>query len=377
MMVRPATLLAICAVVALGGYESVAGEDFSLTDLRCEYRVDPLGIDVVKPRLSWVLESNQRGQKQTAYRVLVASSPKGLEAGKGDLWDSGKVDSDRTIHVAYAGKPLTSRMRCWWNVRVWDKDGKESAESKPGMWSMGLLRPGEWEAQWIADPRDARVNENGPLPATILRKSFAVDGAVKRATVHVSGMGLYELHLNGKRVGDRLLAPEFTMYGKRVQYQTFDVTGLLVPGDNAVGAILGDGWNGEYFFGMPLSQAQRPFQGRRGLVMRLDIELANGKTQTLVTDKSWRSTRDGPIRSGSLYDGEVYDARMEMPGWDKAGFDDALWHPALIADYFADVNLVWQRNEPIRVVKELKPVKLTEPRLNSGFTGTDSIGTDR
>jgi len=230
------------------------------------------------------------------------------------------------------------------------------------MWSMGLLAPGDWIAQWIADPKDSPASEAGPMPATMLRKSFAVDGPVKQATVSVTGLGLYDLHLNGRRVGDHILAPEFTMYGRRVQYQTFDITDLVVSGDNAVGAVLADGWNGEYFFGMPMRQAQRPFGGERGFIMRLDIERADGTTQTIATDKSWRSTRDGPMRFASLYDGEVYDARMEMPGWDKPGFDDMLWHQAAVAGAFDDANLVWQRNEPIRVTKELKPVKLTEPK---------------
>ena len=253
-------------------------------------------------------------------------------------------------------------MRCWWKVRAWDRDGHASDWSAPAIWSMGLLQPGDWQAQWIAGAKDRPGNEAGPLPATMLRKSFAVDGPVKRATAYVSGLGLYELHLNGRRVGDHLLAPEFTSYDKRIQYQTFDVSDLIARGDNAVGAILGDGWHGEYFFGMPLKQAQRPFQGQRGFILRLEIELADGTTQTIVTDGTWRSTRDGPIRSSSLYRGEVYDARMEMPGWDSAGFDDSRWDPAIVVERFAGANLVWQRNEPIRVVKDLAAVKMTEPK---------------
>ncbi|MHC4251894.1 MAG: family 78 glycoside hydrolase catalytic domain, partial [Planctomycetota bacterium] len=329
--------------------------------LRCEYRVDPLGIDVVEPRLSWVPVSSRRGQKQTAYRVLVAGSPEALASDVGDLWDSGKVESDRTIHVVYEGKPLESRMHCWWKVRVWDMDGKPSPWSEPAMWSMGLLEPGDWKAQWIADVKDSPCSEAGPMPATMLRKAFAVDGPVKRATVHVTGLGLYELWLNGRRVGEQLLAPEFTVYDRRVQYQTVDVTDLVAPGENAAGAILADGWHGQYFFGMPMRQAERPFGGRRGFLMRLDVELADGRTQTIVTDSSWRSTRDGPMRSAGLYTGEVYDARMEMPGWAEAGFDGGTWNQAVIADYMAGARPVWQRNEPIAVVKEFAPVSMTEP----------------
>jgi len=357
-------LSVVCAMLALGvcaAAATAAADGLAVTDLRCEYRVNPLGVDVARPRLSWVLRSDQRGQRQTAYRVLVAGGRETLRRGEGDLWDSGKVESDRTVHVVYGGRPLVSCMRCFWKVRVWDEAGRPSAWSEPAVWAMGLLERGDWNARWIADARDAAVNEAGPLPATMLRKSFTIDGRVERATVYVTGLGLYELHLNGRKVGDQLLAPEFTMYDCRVQYQAFDVTDLVASGENAVGAILADGWNGEYFFGMPLRQAQRPFGGRRGLIMRLDVRRADGTTHTIVTDPSWRSTREGPIRAASLYDGEVYDARMEMPGWDKPGFDDRLWRPAVEADYMVGANLVWQPNEPIRVVKTIEPVKMTEP----------------
>jgi len=361
-MKRLLTILTVCVSAGLGMCAVPADDSISAEKLRCEYRVNPLGIDVVKPRFNWIVQSNRRGQRQTAYRVLVSSSPEKLNAGEGDLWDSGKVESDRTIHVVYAGKALESGMRCWWKVRVWDAGGKASAWSKPASWSMGLLKVADWKGKWIADAGDSPGSEAGPMPATMLRKSFKIYGPVKRATVHVSGLGVYELRLNGKRVGDSILAPGFTMYRRRIQYQTFDVTGLLAPGDNVAGAILGDGWNGEYFFGMPMKQTQRPFAGRRGFIMQLDIELVGGKTQTIVTDKSWRSTRNGPLRTASLYDGELYDGRMEMPGWYKSGFDDKNWRQAVIADYLTGANLVWRRNEPIRVVKELKAIKLTEPK---------------
>lgn len=357
-MKQLAMILLACMMSALGGCVVTTGSSVSVKELRCEYRVNPLGIDVVKPRLSWVLESSQRGQIQSAYQILVAGSE---GKNQGDLWDTGKVNSYESIQVIYAGKNLKSRMRCWWKVRVWDKDGKASAWSGPAMWSMGLLTPGDWKAQWIANAKADPGSKSGPMPATMVRKSFTIDGPIKRATVYVTGLGLYELHLNGQRAGDHILPPEFTVYDKRIQYQTLDVTDLVVSGDNTVGAILGDGWHGDRFFGMP-PPGKRPFKGQRGFIMRLDIEPVDGKTQTIVTDKSWRCMSDGPIRSGSIYDGEVYDARKEMPGWDSSGFDDSVWGQAVIADYLAGANLVWQRNEPIRVVKELKPVKMTEPK---------------
>jgi len=363
-------MVSACTLFFFGGCGVPGYKDVTVKDLRCEYRVNPLGIDVVKPRLSWVLESSRRGQKQNAYRVLAASSKENLKKNKGDLLDTGKVQSDQSIHVEYSGKPLKSRMRCYWKVKVWDKDGKDSAWSQPARWSMGLLSPSDWQAQWIGlppDPNNAKLADEAhkskmpaPLPSPFLRKSFRVDDQVRRATVYVTALGLYELHINGKRVGDHILAPEITVHAKRVQYQTYDVTDQIVAGANVIGAILGRGWYAGRFW-QTLPPSQRPFGGQLGLILRLDIELADGRTQTVVTDQSWRFRDDGPIRYNSLYDGEMYDARRKMPGWDTSVFDDSDWQTPHILD-IADVNLVWQRNEPIRVVKELTPIRLTEPK---------------
>jgi len=358
-MKRVVLVLTVCVLSSFAG---AAETGVSPARLRCEYRINPLGIDVVKPRLNWIVLSDAAGQKQTAYRILAATSPEKLTAHTGDLWDSGEIKSDQTTHVVYNGKQLTSGMRCFWKVRIRGANGKASYWSKPASWSMGLLKPSDWKAKWIAAQEDSPASEAGVMPATMLRKSFKIAGPIKRATVHVSGLGVYDLHINGKKVGDSLLAPGFTMYRSRVQYQTFDVTKMLAEGDNAAGAILSDGWNGEYFFGMPMRQTQRPFEGRRGFIMQLEVELAAGKTQMILSDKSWRSTRNGPMRVASLYDGERYDGRMAMPGWDKPGFDDKRWNQAVLATYLDKANLVWRRNEPIRVVRELKPVKLTEPK---------------
>jgi alpha-L-rhamnosidase len=288
-------LVLVLTVCMLSPLAQAADQGVSPGRLRCEYRINPLGVDVVKPRFNWIVLSDAAGQKQTAYRLLAASSQEKLTADTGDLWDSGKIESDQTTHVVYKGKQLKSEMRCWWKVRIWGADGKASDWSKPAMWSMGLLKQSDWKAKWIAAAEDSPASEAGVMPATMLRKSFKITGPIKRATVHVSGLGVYDLHINGKRVGDSILAPGFTMYRSRVQYQTFDVTELLTEGDNAAGAVLSDGWNGEYFFGMPMRQTQRPFEGRRGFIMQLEVELADGKTQTILTDKSWRST---PSASG-------------------------------------------------------------------------------
>ena len=326
------------------------------TQLRCEYALNPLGIGVVRPRLSWVLVSDERAQVQTAYRVLVASCEANLAANKGDLWDSGKVLSDQSIHVVYGGRPLQSRMRALWKVRAWDKDGKPSAWSEHATWQMGLLKPTDWKAKWIGA---------GQPSSAMVRKTFHLTSPVKRATASVSALGLYQLTLNGNRVGDHVLAPEWTDYHKRVQYQTYDVTEMLHPGENTIGAMLGEGW---YAGRIGISHIVAPGGPQRGFygddpwfLLQMEIELANGSTQIIVSDQSWKATTEGPVRSACILDGEVYDARMEMPGWDRQSFDDSSWKAVESKSQIA-ARLVAQANEPIRIVEELKPVALTEPK---------------
>ena len=206
--------LGLVCLVLFTSLAAAAGPDVGL--LRCEYRDNPLGIDTPQPRLSWQMAGRgqgpgARGQRQTAYQIVVASTPELLAQGQGDLWDSGKVASDQSLQVAYAGKPLPSRQQCHWKVKVWSGAGEGSA-SKPALWSMGLLGPEAWQAKWIGSPTAAIVE-----PVPLLRKTFALDKPIKRATAHVSGLGYYELSINGKKVGDHELDPKFTRYDRRVQ----------------------------------------------------------------------------------------------------------------------------------------------------------------
>ncbi len=507
-------------------------------EVHCEYRVNPQGIDNPNPRLNWTIASNQRGDIQTAYQVLVASSEASLAADKGDLWDSGRVPSNQSVDVTYAGKPLLSRTLCFWKVRVWDGDGKPSKWSRPASWSMGLLNRSDWSAQWISDsvladpanrpltpihcyrsnlasrpdttnwiildlasvrqmdavdiiparpPKehfdfrtpmfplrfkveaaskpdfsDAKlmVDQTGsdfpnprsnscrfsfpptteryvrltvtrlscwdaqeyglalgglavfdgsnsiavgahvecsdsmetqlwskqflvdghaavalaadaPALATampdvpakstvsrvpVLRREFEVAGKVKRATLYVTARGFYEVHINGKKVGDELLAPGFTDYDARLQYQTYDVTGLLHRGQNGIGALLGYGW---YAGHMNLHDLRCIYGYFPQFLAQLEIELTDGTTMTIATDGQWRSTLDGPIRWSDLLDGEGYDCRREMPGWDKAGFDDHDWSPVWTQPRNG-VPLVSQFCQPVREISELKPVSVRE-----------------
>ncbi|HWP42033.1 MAG TPA: glycoside hydrolase family 78 protein [Blastocatellia bacterium] len=329
------------------------------SSLRCEYLVSPLAVEAREPRLSWIVESDVRGARQTAYQIIVASSASNLARNRGDLWDTGKVASARTIQIAYKGKPLGSRQECFWKVRVWDQNDRVSPWSKPERWMMGLMEPSDWSARWIGD----RMPSVEDVSATMLRREFRLGSKVKRAIIYSSALGVYELHLNGRRVGDSILAPEFTDYHTRTQYQAYDVTSLLVPGQNAIGAVLGDGW---YAGGVGLAQAlikkSRNIYGRHPrFIMQLEIEMVDGTRERIVTDASWRTSREGPIRSSDILNGEEYDARREMPGWDRAGFDDKNWQAADVASEVR-TRLVAQPNEPIRVTREIEPVAVSEPQ---------------
>ena len=335
-------------------------------DLRCEYLNNPLGIDRTSPRLSWKLESLQpsrRGLKQRAYEILVAGSEAGLRDGLADLWDSGKVDSDESLNLVYAGKALRSSQRCWWKVRVWDQDGHPSEWSAPAVWSMGFLQVDDWKAQWIGLDGGDQTRPDDPartrLPARMLRREFDAKEQIRRATAYVSGMGFFDLYVNGARVGDRILDPALTEYSRRILYVTFDLTGQLRPGKNAVGVVLGNG----RFFAPRTKPHPVTFRnyGYPKLLFQLEIEYADGSRQTVVSDGDWKITTNGPIRASNEYDGEEYDARKEMPGWDRPGFDDSRWQTAQRVESPGG-RLEAQMLEPTRITQVLKPVSVLQTK---------------
>ncbi len=359
--------LSMCVLSSVGAEAAVCA-----TNLRCEYLVNPLGVDVAKPRLSWILESDRRGERQTAYRVLIASSAAMLANDQADLWDSGRVESDATIHVAYAGKPLPSRTQCFWKVQVWDRNGTPSPWSEPAFWAMGLLDPVDWQAQWIGaigdrkEPTeaeriglDAEKSSNPPYAATLLRKGFVLANPPVRATLYTSGLGYCEVTINGRRASDRVLDPNFTDYTKRVSYTTDDVSGLLKAGQNAVGVVLGAGW-----YDTPAADVWKfhlaPWIAPPKLLLRLEVEYADGASDAFVTDATWKVST-GPIVFNSIRGGETYDARREKPGWDEAPYDDSSWSQAVVLPTPLG-RLVSQRCPPIRVVESIRPVAFTEPK---------------
>jgi alpha-L-rhamnosidase len=339
-------LLTAFHVVALGGARRTA---VSPTDLRCEYKVDPVGIDVRRPRLSWQLTADGRGVVQAAYQVRVAEDEAELAADP--LWDTGRVESDQSIHVEYEGPALASGQRYYWQVRVWDGTGEVSGWSAPAFWEMGLLDPSDWAASWITPDWDEDVS--APQPAPMLRTTFAVEGDVRTARAYVTSLGLYEVELNGRRVGNQVFTPGWTSYDTRLQYQTYDVTDLLQPGANAVGAMLGDGWYRGY---LGWSDRRNVYGERLALLLHLRITYADGREQTVGSDASWRAT-PGPIRMSDLYNGERYDARLERPGWSTAGYDDTDWDGARVVEHPKDV-LVAPAGPPVRRIEEITPVAI-------------------
>ena len=509
---------------APSGTNAEALSTVQLVDLRCEYRGNPLGIDVLQPRLSWNIESDESGQKQTSYQVLVASSEEKLVKNAGDLWNSGKIESDQSVHVIYEGNKLTSQMHCFWKVRVWDKDGNPSSWSKPARWSMGLLDPSDWTAHWIGRDMPEKAHRNdfqfskwiwfpggnpaemtspgtcyfrrpivisggkkikkaqylitadnrfsvyvngelagkgdnakeryrfdvsallhtgknilavaatnrGPednsagligvlriefqqgdslivpmdrqwntsikkvpgwkdnefddsgwvpaqeigdcgidpwgdismtavhtrLPAYMLRNEFFITKKVKRAVAYVCGLGFFELHLNGNKVGDHVMDPGLTNYSKRLLYVTFDITDRLISGTNVIGTILG---NGRFFAPRTSMHEGMRSYGFPKLLLQMHIEYEDGTTQEIVSDESWKLTLDGPIRANNEYDGEEYDARMEQDGWDRQGFDDSEWQNARPVEPpkgFLQAQMI----EPMRVTQTIQPIGITNPK---------------
>ncbi|HEU6447221.1 MAG TPA: family 78 glycoside hydrolase catalytic domain [Verrucomicrobiae bacterium] len=490
-----------------------------ITDLRCEDMDNPRGIDATPPRLSWIMDSSEPGQKQTAYEILVASSEKNLDRDIGDLWSSGKILSDRSIQIPYAGKPLASHEQCFWKVRIWDKDGNRSSWSDTAFWTMGVLRPQDWHGQWIGmDGREktnyleganwiwyprgepeklaapgtvcfrrvvvipagrkithaewvytgdnecrgwfngfdlgarnnhhvvrddditgrlkpgstnvfaytgynrnskpagiiglltiefasgppmviptdeswkasdkeipgwnepgfddskwvaaknlgpvgmrpwgsVRVAESRRLPARYLRREFILpEKKIERATVNFCGLGLSELYINGEKIGDAVLSPAFSQYNKRAYYVTYDVTQNIREGQNAIGAILG---NGRFFADRSKVYSGTETFGWPKMLLQLNIQYTDGSTAEIVSDGSWKISVDGPIVANNDYDGEEYDARKEFHGWTKTNFNDSAWLPVEIVSAPCE-TLSAQMQEPIRVTETIKPVAMKE-----------------
>jgi len=300
-------------------------------------------VDDPQPRLSWWLDADhRRGARQTAFQVLVSSEP----GGTPHLWDTGKVSADTSTHVAYAGKPLRSRQRVWWRARVWDERGCATESTERAWWEMGLLECGDWKAQWISGTLTG--GRWTSVPAPYLRRTFFIGARVARARLYATALGVYEARLNGQRVGDLQLAPGWTDYRRRVPYQCFDITPLVVVGDNTVGAILGDGW----YCGHIAWRGRQLYGDRPKFLAQLVIDYLDGRSEIIGTDSTWKFAY-GPLLASDLLMGESYDARLEFPGWDKPGFDDRGWQLARPGNAH-EIALEAMRAPPVRALHELK-----------------------
>jgi hypothetical protein len=345
-----ATFISFCALFLLltAGTATPAKAALSPANLRCDYAVNPLGVDAPNPRLFWTVASSQRSQKQTAYEILAASSPELLAQDKGDLWNSGKVATDETIQIPYAGRTLESSQPVFWKVRVWDANGNRSAWSCPAGWTMGILKPSDWNAKWIAGATNWET--------VLLRREFAVKPGLKRALIHVCGLGQYELSLNGNKAGDDLLTPGWTKYDRTCLYDTRDITLLLHQGRNAAGLLLGNG-----MYNVPTTRFKPPGYepysfGTLQAIAQLRLEYADGSLEIIGTDNQW-DVAPGPITVSSIYGGEDFDARLVQPGWDEPAFDNYRWPPAKrVAGPGGDLKGLSCAAPPIRAFDVLKPV---------------------
>ncbi|MHC4624275.1 MAG: family 78 glycoside hydrolase catalytic domain, partial [Planctomycetota bacterium] len=327
-------------------------ESLSVDFPRCEYKTNPLGIDVEKPRLSWKITSCERAVTQSAYEIRAAAHLDDLKSGRNLLWDSGKVESNHSIHVVYEGPSLASRRRIWWQVRVWDNQGHRSDWSEPAFWEMGLLKPEDWSADWIEPNLNEDTNISNPCP--VLRREFLLaKGRLKSARAYVTCRGLYQMQINGRVVGDELFTPGWTAYLHRLQYQTYDVTELVNKGKNCVGVTLGDGWHRGR---LGWKKRRNVYDKKLASLAQIEVEYEDGSRQVVNTDSQWKAST-GPIRMSDIYNGEVYDARLEMDGWSRPGFDDKGWVGVTVASHGKNI-LVAPAGPPVRRIEEVRPVKI-------------------
>jgi alpha-L-rhamnosidase len=348
----------LCLAAILGHPAECQAARLVAETLRCEYLVNPLGIDERAPRLSWTLRSTRRGERQTAWQILAATTKRNLARNNGDLWDSGRVEGDGSIGVVYGGRPPASGQLCFWKVRVWDKDGRPSSWSDPVLWSMGLLQQEDWRGDWIGydkmrgEVKDSRLDLP---PPPYLRREFTVSKAIRRATLYATALGLVDLRLNGKLVSEDRFTPGWTDYTQRVHYRAYDVAGLLRRGRNAWGAILADGWYSGY---IGWGRARNHYGAKPRFRGQLQIDYADGSSDIIATGPEWKAS-SGPIREADFLMGESVDPRL-ISKWDQPGFDDSQWAPV---DIGAEMTPLIQAHPgpPVRSFASVTPKSIRQP----------------
>ena len=358
------------SIVLISTIPFFAKSKTQLTKLVTEYLVNPIGIDVQKPRLSWQIISDEQNVMQAAYEIRVADSPENLSRKGRLIWTTGKVTGDNSVNVEYEGPELQSMQRAYWQVRIWDNNGKVTEWSEPAFWEMGILNPGLWKASWISKVNEPETAES--KPAHYYRKEFPLSKKVKSARVYVTSKGLYQLFLNGEKVSDDLFTPGWTTYNKRLQYQVYDVTSMLKV-NNSMGAMLGDGWY-RGTIGRNKKENLYYYGDKLALFVQLQINYTDGTSELVTTDQSWKVTT-GAIIESDIYNGEIYDARKEMSGWNQPGFDDNKWEKVAVVSHSNDI-LVEQRGVPVKAIQEIQPVKsLVTPKGEMVFDmGQNMVG---
>lgn len=323
-------------------------QDLTLKDLTVDHKVNPIGSGNKQPRFSWKISGKRNNIMQTAYFIRVATDEK-FPSSK-IIWQSGKVESEESILQTYKGPDLKSGQKYFWQVKIWDNDGKETRWSQVANWETGLFSQSDWKAKWI----EMQGDTSRYSPSPYFRKEFKSDKQIISARVYVTSHGFYELHINGKRVGDQVLTPGWTSYGKRLQYQVYDVTNMIVKGNNAVGAILGDGW---YRGTLAWGKNWAVYGKNLGILFQLKISYSDGSDATIISDESWKVSNKGAIRMNDIYNGETYDATKIFTGWSIPGYNDKDWQNVIIGQY-TNVNLIASEGAPVRKIQEIKPIKI-------------------
>lgn len=348
------------------------------TELTCEYSQNTV-TDIQNPRLSWINCNRHvvNGAAQTAYRIQV-SKDKGFD---NLVWDSGMELSDRSAFITYEGRPLESRTTYWWRVKVWDQDNKETGWSRPVSWHMGILTEDEWKGQWIGAPWQGNDSydftgekADAVVPAPLIRKEFTLTKPVKEARFYGTGLGYFELYLNGMRIGEDYFSPNQTNYDKRakldtryisvtdpfeeylVMYLTYDLTDMVRKGGNAFGVILGNGFYDLVEHWPPMGYGSPRFIGQ------IEVTYKDGSKEIIASDQSWKIEKSA-IVSDQIYLGEHYDARLEHEGWSEAGYDDSAWAEAALKPAPCG-RLVPQNGPADRIVERYEPVSIE--RLENG-----------
>ena len=325
----------------------------SIKKIRCEYKKNPIGIDVVRPRISWQISTKVSGIVQTSYRIQVSKDDDNFN---NIVWDTGIEYSQQSIHIEYSGNILKSRSRYYYRIQICDNKGNDSGWSETAFWEMGLLSISEWVASWITSDNSEENFRKDECP--LLRNEIKVNGKIKAARIYATALGLYELYINGKRVDDNLFTPGWTSYNKRLQYQTYDVINLLTKGNNVIGAMLSNGW---YKGNLAWEDSKNLYGDKRALLLQLHITYEDGREEVIISDDNWKVST-GTILMSEIYHGEVYDATLEKEGWNTPYFDDCEWEKAKFIPHTKEI-LVAQENVPVRVIEEINPIEIiTSPK---------------